>query len=489
MYNNKRKNQPLAPDLTSFGKIQPQAREFEEAVLGAIMLEKEAFITVENILQPDDFYDSIHQLIYKAIVGLSHKRNPIDMLTVVEELRRNNELEEVGGPVYIAQLTEKVGSSAHIEYHARIIAQKSLARKLISVSSKITQMAFDDSQDVDEVFEEFEKSFTEINPKTTGFQAVDMRQALKIFVDHAAELQKARNEGKVIAIPAHLNGLTKALEGGWRPGEFIIIGGRPSMGKTQHALAIAMAAAAMGQDCLFVSIEMTLVQLITRLILEEDSISSFNLRTGQMSPQEWESLDGRIHELLNVTLHISDHHSIRNLNNIKTEARRLHRQGKLKIMIIDYLQLIKTNMKFERRQLEVAYITGELKNLAKELGIPIIALSQLSRPMKGAKVKEPDLEDLREAGDIEQDADFVGFIHLPAYYIDSLTEEEKAEWYNKGMFIIRKSREGARNDTILFQKDDRYKKITDYREEPKEAPAHYVDYSQPREKEEGYVPF
>lgn len=435
--------------------MQPQAVELEEAILGALMIEKEAWGRIEGILSADDFYNDKNKTIFQAMIRLNNKREPIDMLTVVEELKRMDKIQEIN-PLAIYEITNRIASSAHIEYHARIVSQKSLARKIISMSSKAVEMAFDESIDVAETMEEIEKDFSNLNASAEGFESIDINQAIKLAVSNAEKAQAEREQGKITSIPTHLNGLNRAFDGGWRAPDLIILGGRPSMGKTQHSLAIAMAAANAGQDCLFISIEMTAIQLVNRLILESDSISSYNLRTGQMNSHEWQALDQRVSQIMNTSLHIADNHNIRYLNNIKTEARRLHRQGRLKMMIIDYLQLIKTNMKFERRQLEVAHITGELKSLAKELGIPIMALSQLSRPPKGSAVKEPDLEDLREAGDIEQDADIVIFIHKPHYYDTTLTD-----WENKGMLIIRKSREGVRNEGVQFAHDERYKKIYD----------------------------
>lgn len=448
------------------GKIPPNAKELEEAVLGALMLEKDAYSRIDDILTADDLYVPSNQSIFKAIEQLSDKREPIDVLTVMNELIKMGELDSSGGPLYLTNLTSKVASSSHIEYHARIIKQKSLARKLIQEASKVVHMAYDETNDIEEVLEEYEKSFSNLNSKTSGFQAVDISTALKMFAEYAAQLQKDHDSGKSVAVPTHLPCLNKVLDGGFRGGELNILGARPSMGKTQHALAMAQAAAKSGEDTLFISIEMTMVQLITRLILEDDGINKTNLRTGQMTPDEWASMDRRIGELFDIKLRIVDSYEIRYLNNIKTEARRLHRQGKLKFMIIDYLQLINTNLKFQTRQLEVGYITGELKSLAKELNIPILALAQLSRPQKGIKPKEPDLEDLREAGDIEQDADIVGMLHLPAYYKHHLSPEEAKEWDGKGMFILRKSREGVRNDTIIFYHDSRYKKIWDDNSRP-----------------------
>ncbi len=456
MKNQRKQNQLSEADLTLLDRVQPQAIELENAILGALLISQESFVLVESILSADDFYSSINQTIYKSIERLSSKRAPIDMLTVLNELQLMGKLEEIGGPVYIAQLTENVASAAHIEFHAKIIQQKALSRKLINITGRIQDLAYNPSNDVAEVLEVYEKSFNDLNSKSANHQAIDMNLAIKMALSKIEQTQNDHESGKLIAIPTHLTKLTKTLEGGFRGPDLIILGGRPSMGKTQHALAIAKEASIMGQDCLFISIEMTAIQLVNRLILENDGISSFNMRTGQMSNEEWNLLDTQLGRINNLSLHIADNPNIRYLNNIKAEARRLHRQGLLKIMIIDYLQLVKTNMKFERRQLEVAYITGELKMLAKELNIPIIALSQLSRPPKGLKPKEPDLEDLREAGDIEQDADIVAFIHKPDYY-----DKDLKDWKGKGMFIIRKSREGARNDVIEFYHDDRYKKILD----------------------------
>lgn len=439
------------------------------------MLESKAFSEIEGILSPDDFYDDANAKIFASIAGLSNKQEPIDMATVAQELRKKGELESVGGPLYISQLTEKVGSAAHIEFHARIIAQKSLARKIISAASDISRMAFDETVDVDDVIEEYEKSFSRLTFKSSSFQSVEMDVAIKMFSEYVQNIQKMRNQGGLVAVPTHLRKLDKALDGGFRGGELNIIGARPSMGKTQHSLAMAISESNSGINVFYVSIEMKLTQLMLRLVLEDDMINKTNLRTGQMTNSEWIEFDRKIGQLYGSTLNISDHHSIRYLQNIKSEARRLHRQNKLDIMFIDYLQLIRTNLKFQSRQLEVAYITGELKALAKELDIPIVALAQLNRPAKGTRPKEPDLEDLREAGDIEQDADIVMMLHLPLYYVNQYTEGDDRqsatksfieEWTNRGMLIIRKSREGVRNNTVCFRHDERYKKIWDDGDDP-----------------------
>lgn len=462
MTNHNKKQIPTSMDFGLLGKVQPQAVELEEAVLGALMLEKEAFAIVESLLQADDFYNPTNQIIFKAISELATKRNPIDLLTVAEQLKKMGELEKVGGPVYISQLTDKVASAAHLDFHSKIVKQKAQAREIISIASKVTEMAFDETQDVDEIKETLEQSFSSLTSNNNRFQSLDMKAALKAAIDKASQIQTDKEAGKITAIPTGLFNLDQEFSGGWRSPDLIVVGGRPSMGKTQHALSFAKAAAKANKHCCFISIEMNATQLVNRFLLEDDRISGYNLRTGQMSSEEWSALDYKASEFYNLPIHIADHHNIRYLNNIKSEARRLHRRGELDIMIIDYLGLIRTNMKFQSRYLEIGYITGELKNLAKELNVPIILLSQLNRPMKGTAVKQPQLEDLRESGDIEQDADIVLFIHKPDYYDpNAVSQQDGLSWVNRGLLIIAKYREGSRNNAVIFHHDNRYKKITD----------------------------
>ncbi len=457
--NKKKQDQPsLTNDV---GKIQPQAPELEEAVLGAILLEKNAFQDVEDILMYDDFYIDSHQIIFKSIASLNSKRKPIDLLTVVEELRFSGELEAIGGPFYIAQLTEKVASAAHIIFHAQIIKQKSQARKLIRITSEIQAKAFDETEDISETIEDLEKSFTELTTSSTNCQSMSMSEALTITMDKASKIQELKEKGIMLSISTGLHSLDETFAGGWMAPDLIVLGGRPSMGKTTHALSFAKAAGNSGKNVLFISIEMTATQLVNRYLLEDNRINSYNLRTGQMSNQEWVAMDEQAGRLWNMKLNIADNHNVRYLNNIKSEARKLHRKGKLDMMIIDYLGLIKTNLKFASRYLEIGYITGELKNLTKELNIPIILLSQLNRPIKGLAVKEPQLEDLRESGDIEQDADIVLFIHKPDYYDSEAIDSKNEPWKGRGKIIISKYREGARNNSVIFYHDDRYKKIWD----------------------------
>ncbi|WP_165021537.1 replicative DNA helicase [Dysgonomonas sp. ZJ279] len=467
-HKNNSKNQQLLIS-EPLGKIQPQSIELESAILGALLMESKAYQDIEDILTSDDFYTEIHQIIFKAIFNLSGKRKPIDILTVVEELKAMGELEFIGGPLYIAELTEKVASSAHIIFHAQIIKQKSQARKLIRITSEIQAKAFDETQDIAETIECLEKSFTELVTSSTVSKSIGMPEALTIALDKAAMIQKLKQNGIQIAIPTGLHSLDEVFAGGWMSPDLIVLGARPSMGKTQNALSFAKAASMNNKDVFFVSIEMTATQLVNRFLLEDNRINGYNLRTGQMNMQEWAAMDERAKQLWDMKLNIGDDHNIRYLNNIKSEARRLKRKDKLDVMIIDYLGLIKTNLKFASRYLEIGYITGELKNLTKELDIPIILLSQLSRPIKGVAVKEPQLEDLRESGDIEQDADIVLFIHKPDYYDSGAIDSKNEPWKGRGKIIISKYREGARNNSVIFYHDDRYKKIWD-NPQPKTSP-------------------
>jgi replicative DNA helicase len=461
-----KKPKDQSSSINEIVRIQPQAIEFEEAILGALLLESKAYQDVESILSPDDFYVESHNIIFKAIFDLSAKRSPIDMFTVVEELRRADKLDSIGGPLYISQLTEKVGSASHIVFHAQIIKQKSQARKLIRITSEIQAKAFDDTQDIAETIEELEKEFTDLVSSSMNCQSTTMPEALKEAVKKAAKTQELKEKGIRLSIPTGLRGLDDIFAGGWIAPDLIILGARPSMGKTQHALSFAKAASISGKEVLFVSIEMTATQLVNRYILEDERINSYNLRTGQMSDMEWSAMDEQVGRLWNMRLHIADNHNVRYLNNIKSEARNLKRKGKLDLMIIDYLGLIKTNMKFSNRYLEIGYITGELKSLTKELNVPILLLSQLNRPVKGGAIKEPQLEDLRESGDIEQDADIVLFIHKPDYYSPGAIDSKGISWVNRGKIIISKYREGARNSHVIFRHDERYKKIWDDGDDP-----------------------
>lgn len=424
----------IVPEM---GRMQPQARELEEAVLGALMLEKDAYSIVSEILKPECFYEKSHELIYAAIVDLAVRQLPIDMMTVTEQLRKRGDLDQVGGAYYISQLTGKVASSAHIEYHARIIAQKYLARELISFSSQIQNKAFDETSDVDDLMQEAEGKLFEISQRNVK---KDVTQINPVIHDALEMLKKAASQEE------GLSGLRSGFEkldkitSGWQNSDLVIIAARPAMGKTAFVLSMAknMAVNFNIPVALF-SLEMSNVQLVNRLIVNVCEIPGEKIKSGRLENYEWEQLDFKIKELYDAPIFIDDTPSL-SVFELRTKARRLVREHGIKCIIIDYLQLMNASgMNFGSREQEVSMISRSLKGLAKELNIPIIALSQLNRGVEsrqGAEGKRPQLADLRESGAIEQDADMVMFLYREEYYKPDSEKKGQAE------LIIAKQRSG-----------------------------------------------
>lgn len=457
-----RNTRSKAPVIPEFGKIQPQARELEEAVLGALMLEKDAYSIISDILKPECFYENSHQLIYRAVVDLASKQEPIDMLTVTEQLRRNGTLEEAGGPFLIAQLTAKVGSAAHIEYHARIIAQKYLARELITFSSDVQNKAFDDTQDVDDLMQEAEGKLFEISQRNVKKDVVQINPVIKDALENL-QIASNRKEG-LSGLQTGFHALDK-ITSGWQNSDLVIIAARPAMGKTAFVLSMAKNMAMNFNTPVAVfSLEMSNVQLVNRLIVNTCEIPGEKIKSGQLAPYEWEQLMAKIKDLYDVPLFIDDTPSL-SVFELRTKARRLVREHGVKMIIIDYLQLMNASgMSFGSREQEVSTISRSLKGLAKELNIPIIALSQLNRGVESRQGdgKRPQLSDLRESGAIEQDADMVCFIHRPEYY--KITEDEKGnDLRGLAEIIIAKHRNGAVGDVRLRFKGDfaRFQNIED----------------------------
>lgn len=443
------KSKAQAQPVNDYGRIQPQARELEEVVLGALMIEKDAYSLVSEILRAESFYEHAHQLIYAAITDLAIRQEPVDILTVTEQLKKRGELEEVGGPFYITQLSSKVASSAHIEYHARIIAQKHLARELITFTSNIQTKAFDEMSDVDDLMQEAEGRLFEISQQN---MKKDYTQINPIIDEAYKLLQKAaaRTDG-LSGLESGFYGLDK-MTSGWQNSDLIIIAARPAMGKTAFVLSMAKNIAVNSHHpvALF-SLEMSNVQLVNRLIVNVCEIPGEKIKSGQLAPYEWGQLDYKIKELIDAPLYVDDTPSL-SVFELRTKARRLVREHGVRIIIIDYLQLMNASgMSFGSRQEEVSTISRSLKGLAKELNIPIIALSQLNRGVEsreGAEGKRPQLSDLRESGAIEQDADMVCFIHRPEYY--KIFQDDKGNDL-RGMaeIIIAKHRNGAVGDVLL----------------------------------------
>ena len=438
-----------APIDTSFGHLQPQAIDIEKVVLGALMIDKDAFTVVSEIIKPETFYEARHQKIYEAVQSLNLQEKPVDIMTVTEELRHKGTLEEVGGPSYIVELSSQVASSAHIEYHAHILAQKFLARQLIQFASMIETDAFDETVDVDDLMQKAEGALFEISQKNMLQDYVQ----IDTIVDQAHQLllQAANREGGLTGVPSGFRKLDD-ITAGWQPSDLIIIAGRPAMGKTSFALSIAKNIAVdYRKPIAFFSLEMNNVQLVNRLISNVCSIPGNKILNGQLTPDEWERFDSNIRKMQGAPIYVDDTPGL-SIFELRTKARRLVREHNIEVLMIDYLQLMNANgMRFNSRQEEVSTISRSLKSLAKELNIPVLALSQLSRAVEqreGVEGKRPQLSDLRESGAIEQDADMVLFVHRPEYY-HILQDEKGNDLHGMAQIIIAKHRKGATGDVLL----------------------------------------
>ncbi|MBQ6745777.1 MAG: replicative DNA helicase [Bacteroidaceae bacterium] len=444
-----------AQPVNDYGRIPPQATDLEEAVLGALMIEKDAYSLVSELLHPQSFYEHRHQLLYTAITNLAINQQPIDLLTVKNELEKEGTLDEVGGPFYITQLTSKVASAAHVEFHARIIAQKALARELISYSNAIQSKAFDETQDVEDLMQEAEGKLFEISQQNLK---KDYTQINPIVEEAYKQIQSAASRTTGLSgLESGFHDLDK-ITSGWQNSDLVIIAARPAMGKTAFVLSMAKNMAVNYQyPVAFFSLEMSNLQLVNRLIANTCEIESDKIRSGRLQPHEWERLDRKLNDLLGAPLYIDDTPSL-SVFELRTKARRLVREHKVKIIFIDYLQLMNASgMSYGNRQEEVSTISRSLKGLAKELNIPIIALSQLNRSVESrgnadtkgdANSRRPQLSDLRESGAIEQDADMVCFIHRPEYY-KIYTDENGNDIRGQAEIIIAKHRNGAVGDVHL----------------------------------------
>ncbi len=447
--NNRRRTQRAVPVDNTYGHLQPQALDVEKVVLGALMIDKDAYAVVCEILYPESFYEPRNQMVYSAIRDLSMAERPVDMLTVTDQLAKNGTLEEVGGPVYISELSSRVASSANIEYHARIIAQKYLARQLISFSSGIQTKALDETVDVDELMQEAEGSLFELSQRNMKKDYTQIDPVIKNAVD---VIQKAAaNKDGLTGVPTGYHKLDD-ITSGWQPSDLVIIAGRPAMGKTSFALSMAKNIAADYKvPMAFFSLEMSNVQLVNRLISNCCEIQGSKILNGQLQPDEWERLDKRMNGLLGAPLYVDDTPGL-SVFELRTKARRLVREHGVKIIMIDYLQLMNANvMRFSSRQEEVSTISRSLKGLAKELDVPILALSQLNRGVEsreGLEGKRPQLSDLRESGAIEQDADMVLFVHRPEYY-HIFQDDHGRDLHGMAQIIIAKHRKGATGDVLL----------------------------------------
>ncbi|MBL6870494.1 MAG: replicative DNA helicase [Flavobacteriaceae bacterium] len=425
------------------GKIPPQALDLEEAVLGAMLIDKKGVDEVIDTLQPEAFYKAAHQYIFEAIYQLFHDSQPIDLLTVSAELRKVGKLEAVGGEFYLVQLSQRVASSAHIEFHARIILQKFIQRSLIRISNEIIETAYKDSTDVFDLLDEAESKLYDV---TQGNIKKSSETAQNLVLEAKKRIEDISKREGLSGVSTGFEKLDK-LTSGWQPSDLIIIAARPGMGKTALTLSMARNMAVTKEiPVAFFSLEMSSVQLITRLISSETGLSSEKLRTGKLADHEWQQLNVKVTDLEKAPLYIDDTPSL-SIFDLRAKARRLSSQHGIKLIIVDYLQLMTagSSSKAGNREQEISTISRNLKALAKELDIPVIALSQLSRAVETrGGTKRPMLSDLRESGAIEQDADIVSFIYRPEYYnIDEWDDEERTPSQGQAEFIVAKHRNGG----------------------------------------------
>ena len=429
------------------GTVPPQALELEEAVLGALMLEHDSIIAVQEYVTADAFYTEEHRLIYKAIESLSAELKPIDLYTVTECLKVRGELKKVGGAAYLAQLTQKVGSAANVEFHAKIIAQKYVQRELIRSATEIQRRSYDEDQDVTDLIGYAE---SEIFKVAEGHVKRSVQSAKDVLAKAMSQIEEAsKNTSAFNGVPSGFMAVDRVTLG-WQPSDLIIIAARPAMGKTAFVLSMARTMAIDHESPgAFFSLEMSSVQLMMRLIIAETGLSGTDIKSGRLTPEQWRHLESATKPLGTAPLFIDDTPAL-SVFEFRSKARRLKIHNDIKIIIIDYLQLMTGNAESKgNREQEVAFISRTLKAIAKELNVPIIALSQLSRATetRGGS-KRPQLSDLRESGAIEQDADIVAFIHRPEYY-GMNTDENGMPTAGMAEIIIAKHRSGAATDVKL----------------------------------------
>ena len=458
----RRTNRLLGGDQgnAGMGKLPPQATDMEEAVLGALMIEKDALSTVADILKPDSFYKESHQRIYSAIINLFVNSEPIDLLTVTSKLRSTGELDLIGGAAFITELTSKVNSAANIEYHARIISQASIKRELIAISSEIQKEALEDTTDVFKLLDKTEQALFQISESNIKKNYADMGALMRQALEELD--QKKNNQDGLTGVPSGFTSLDR-LTSGWQKTELTILAARPGMGKTAFVVsALRNAAVEFQKPVAIFSLEMSSVQLVNRLISAEAEIDSEKIRKGNLAPHEWAQIHHRISGLTNAPIYIDDTPALSILE-LRAKCRRLKAQHDIEMIVIDYLQLMTGDSSGKaggNREQEIASISRSLKNLAKELDVPVIALSQLSRAVetRGGE-KRPQLSDLRESGSIEQDADMVLFLYRPEYY--GITADDTGNSVaGIGEVIIAKNRGGSL-DTVQLRFIGKYTKFTD----------------------------
>ncbi len=432
-------------------RLPPQNIEAEEAVLGALLIDPDAIFRVTTFLRPGDFYREKNGWIYEAALSLHERREPLDFLTICDELERRGQLEEVGGPAFITSLINAVPTSVHVEHYARIVERTATRRRLIEAAGQIAALAYQEAEDVDEVVDRAEEVLFGVSQRRIARDLVPIRQILSDYYDRIEYLTQHR--GEMIGIPTGFADIDKLL-GGFQRSDMIILAARPSVGKTSLALSIAHnAAKKFRQRVALFSLEMSAEQVVQRLISAETGIDSQRLRRGEIADEEWGRFMKASSDLAETLFFVDDTPNISALE-LRTKARRLHAEIGIDLLIVDYLQLMRGDVRVENRVQEISAISRSLKALARELNVPLLALSQLSRSVESRTDKRPILSDLRESGALEQDADVVIFIYRDELY------NENTERKNIADIIVAKHRNGPTGTVSLYFK----KELAQFRE-------------------------
>jgi len=422
-------------------RLPPQNVDAEEAILGALLIDPDAIIRVATFLNPEDFYREKHGWIYDTALTLHDRREPIDLLTVCDELEHRQQLDEVGGPAFITALTNAVPTSIHAEHYARIVERTATRRRLIEAAGQIAALAYQEADDVDEVVDRAEQILFGVSERRISRELVPIKQVLSKYYDRIEYLTLHR--GELIGIPTGFQRVDKLL-GGLQRSDLVILAARPSVGKTSLALSFAHnAAKKYGQRVAFFSLEMSNEQVVQRLISSETGIDAQRLRRGEIEQDEWGRFMKATNDLAETYFYIDDTPGASALE-LRTKARRLHAEVGIDLMVVDYLQLMRGDYRSENRVQEISSISRALKALARELNVPVLALSQLSRSVESRSDKRPILSDLRESGALEQDADVVMFIYRDEMYNDN------TEWPNIADIMVAKHRNGPTGTVQLY---------------------------------------
>ena len=422
-------------------KMPPQNPQAEASLIGSLLIDKDAIIKIADIVHTEDFYIDKNGLIFSSIIKLFEKREPLDVVTLSEELEKQGSLKEIGGASYLTDLVNGVPSASHVVQYAQIVAQKATLRRLIEAASQINSMAYDEEEQLDSLLDNAEKTLFDVSQKHLRQNFVSIKDVLAESFDRLDSLHIDKDS--IRGIPTGFNGIDNVLAG-LQKSDLIILAARPSMGKTSLALNIAQnVATKQGVPVGIFSLEMSKEQLIDRLLASEAGIDSWKLRTGNLEDKDFEKINKAMGILAEAPLYIDDS-AMANVMEMRTKARRLQSEHDLGLIVIDYLQLMSGRAGSDNRVQEISEISRGLKGLARELNVPVIALSQLSRSVEQRNPKIPQLSDLRESGSIEQDADVVMFIYREDYY------EKETEKKNIAEVLIKKHRNGPTGDVELF---------------------------------------